>query len=82
MMPGTMNLFASFTTSAPAGMETRAAGPISRMRPPSITIVTSFCGAAPVPSITVAPVRTVVCADVVPAKTTAAANTAIRQSFM
>jgi hypothetical protein len=29
-------------------------GPMSRMRPFSIRIATSFCGAAPVPSMTVA----------------------------
>ena len=36
------------------------------MRPFSITIVTSRCGAAPVPSITVAWVRAVVCAAALP----------------
>ena len=48
---------------------------ICRMRPFSITIVTSRCGAAPVPSITVAWVRAVVCAAALPLTSAATANT-------
>ena len=44
---------------APGGGETAAAGPMSRMRPFSITMVVLGEGAAPLPSISVAPVSAV-----------------------
>src|SRR5206468_12003190 len=49
-------------------------GPMSRMWPFSITMVTSFCGPAPVPSMTVACVRAVTCAETRTAKNRAVAR--------
>ena len=51
-------------TVAPAGAGVLGAGPMSRIRPFSITMVMSFCGGAPVPSITVARLSTITCAGV------------------
>ena len=59
MMPGTTNFPATFTTLAPGGAAILDEGPRSRMRPPSMTIETSFCGAPPAPSIKVARLSTV-----------------------
>src|SRR3954453_16255692 len=73
MMPGTTNLPVRSITVAFGGAARPAA--ICRMRPFSITIVTSRCGAAPLPSITVAWVRAVVCAAALPLTSAATANT-------
>src|SRR5215475_8160268 len=72
MIPGTTNLPATSMTVAPAGAATP--GPMSRRRPFSITIVTLLCGAAPLPSIRVAPRRTVTCAAALPTNRTVAAR--------
>src|SRR5438094_2344268 len=74
MMPGKMNLPERSTTVAPAGAEILDVGPMSRMWPFSITMVTSFCGPAPVPSMTVACVRAVTCAEARTAKNRAVAR--------
>src|SRR5437773_3015566 len=74
MMPGTMNLPVRSTTVAPAGAEILDVGPMSRMWPFSITMVTSFCGPAPVPSMTVACVRAVTCAETPTAKNSTVAR--------
>src|SRR5256886_1430575 len=74
MMPGKMNLPERSTTVAPAGAEILDVGPMSRMWPFSITMVTSFCGPAPVPSMTVACVRAVTCAETRTAKNRAVAR--------
>jgi hypothetical protein len=54
MMPGTTNLPVTSITLAPAGGAVTPV-PMSRSRPFSITMVTLFWGAAPLPSISVAP---------------------------
>src|SRR5262245_50469907 len=79
MMPGTMNLPVRSITVAPAGAVTP--GPMSRMRPFSITTVTPACGGAPLPSISVALRRTVTCAAALPddsAATTERRNNQLR----
>src|SRR5215510_1976370 len=74
MIPGVINLPLTSTTVAPAGLGIFDDGPMSRMRPFSITIVTSLWGSAPVPSMTVAWLSTVTCAVAVPVNNSAAAR--------
>src|SRR5262245_10569335 len=74
MITGTMNFPVRSMTVAPAGGETFDAGLMSLMRPFTITMVTSLCGALPVPSMTVAWVRAVVCAVALAANNSAAAR--------
>ena len=81
MMPGTTNLPVRSCTTAPAGTALPDDGFISRMRPFSITMVTSCCGAAPVPSMTVAWVRTVTCAATPAANNSVVARTTSRPAF-
>src|SRR5262245_8324560 len=64
MIPGVTNLLERSTTVAPAGGCTD--GPISRMRPSSITMVTPACAGDPVPSMTVALVSAIGCAAAAP----------------
>src|SRR5262249_28029961 len=73
MIPGTTNLPVTSITVAPAGAVTPV--PMSRSLPFSITIVTLLWGAAPLPSIRVAPRSTVTCAAAPRALSAAAANT-------
>src|SRR5262245_50280838 len=73
IMPGVTNLPERSVTFAPFGTDT--CGPISRMRPFSITIVTPACGADPVPSIRVAFFRTVIWAEAEPVTKAATART-------
>src|SRR5688572_1397114 len=81
MNPGVANLPAASMTRAPRGTVIDARGPISAMRLPRTTIVTSGTGAPPLPSINVAPTsattasvrgrssRTGRCPDRVPGRT-------------
>src|SRR5215470_2459792 len=59
MRPGMIVLPATFTIVAPAGGITVADGPMAVIRPLVTTIVACSIGAAPVPSITRAPVNAI-----------------------
>jgi len=58
MSPGMMVLPRTSTTSASPGQDRPWRGPAAAIRSPSMTMTASATGAAPVPSIKVAPVRT------------------------
>src|SRR5262245_42744585 len=66
MIPGTMYLPERSTRVAPGGGFTSR--PMAVIRPPCITTVAPLCGAAPVPSISVALVRAVTWAQAPPLK--------------
>src|SRR5215467_2654588 len=74
MIPGVTNLPLRSATVAPAGLGIFDDGPMSRMRPFCITIVTSLWGSAPVPSMTVAWLSTVTCAVAAPVNNSTAAR--------
>jgi len=76
MIPGTTNLPVRSTIVASAGARSIRDAPMSRMRPFSITMAASVCGAAPVPSMRVAWVSTVTCAEALAASRMAAAKPA------
>src|SRR5262245_28509948 len=80
MIPGTTNFPVRSITVAPVGAA--APGPMSRMRPLSITIVTLLCGGAPLPSMSVALRRTVTCAAAASQNSTAAARASKRCARM